>query len=141
METVCCHRVSSDCSWFSASVFICNLLIFAYIEYIALTINGYFVALFTAYFARDGFSQDFWNESGRTEKLFTTPWIMDIRKSRFVTPKLVPVPGVRGSSKWCIAYRSITISQIELKFVADSYFKQLFQNLRPKLKYSKNRIL
>ena len=28
---------------------------------------------------------------------------------------------------------------MELKFVNDSYFKQLFQNLRPKLQYSKNR--
>ena len=29
---------------------------------------------------------------------------------------------------------------MELKFVTYSYFKQLFQNLRPKLQYSKNRI-
>ena len=29
---------------------------------------------------------------------------------------------------------------MELKFVNFSYFKQLFQNLRPKLQYSKNRI-
>ena len=29
---------------------------------------------------------------------------------------------------------------MELKFVNTSYFKQLFQNLRPKLQYSKNRI-
>ena len=28
---------------------------------------------------------------------------------------------------------------MELKFVTNSYFKQLFQNLRPKLQYSKNR--
>ena len=32
------------------------------------------------------------------------------------------------------------ISQMELKFVTNSYFKQLFQNLRPKLQYSKYRI-
>ena len=32
------------------------------------------------------------------------------------------------------------ISQVGLKFAADSYFKQLFQNLRPELKYSKNRV-
>ena len=30
-------------------------------------------------------------------------------------------------------------SQMELKFVNNSYFKQLFQNLRLKLQYSKNR--
>ena len=29
---------------------------------------------------------------------------------------------------------------MRLKFVNTSYFKQLFQNLRPKLQYSKNRI-
>ena len=29
---------------------------------------------------------------------------------------------------------------MELKFVNNCYLKQLFQNLRPKLKYSKNRI-
>ena len=29
---------------------------------------------------------------------------------------------------------------MELKFVNKSYFKQLFQNIRPKLQYSKNRI-
>ena len=29
---------------------------------------------------------------------------------------------------------------MELKFVNNSYFKQLFQNLRSKLQYSKNRI-
>ena len=73
-----------------------------FFEYKALTVNRCFVALFTAYFARDGFSQDFWHESGRTEKLFTTPWITDIRRSRSFTPKLVPVPGVCGLSKWCI---------------------------------------
>ena len=28
---------------------------------------------------------------------------------------------------------------MELKFVNNSYFKQFFQNLRPKLQYSKNR--
>ena len=28
---------------------------------------------------------------------------------------------------------------MELKFVTNSYFKQLFQNLKPKLQYSKNR--
>ena len=28
---------------------------------------------------------------------------------------------------------------MELKFVTNSYFKQLFHNLRPKLQYSKNR--
>ena len=39
-----------------------------------------------------------------------------------------------------IAYRLVIISQIELKFVADSYFKQIFQNLRPKLQYSKKKI-
>ena len=73
-----------------------------FFEYKALTVNRNFVALVTAFFARDGFSQDFGNESGRTEKLLTTPWIKDIRRSRSVTPKLVPVPGLRGSSKWCI---------------------------------------
>ena len=30
------------------------------------------------------------------------------------------------------------MSQMELKFVNNSYFKKLFQNLRPKLNYSKN---
>ena len=29
---------------------------------------------------------------------------------------------------------------MELKFVNTTYFKKLFQNLRPKLQYSKNRI-
>ena len=29
---------------------------------------------------------------------------------------------------------------MELKFASNSYFKQLFQNLRPKLQYSKNTI-
>ena len=81
-----------------------------FFEYKALTVNRYFVALFTAYFARAGFSQDFWNESGRTEKPFTTPWITDIRRSRSVTRKLVSVPGVGGSSKWCIhEYRTLKI--------------------------------
>ena len=35
---------------------------------------------------------------------------------------------------------SVIISQMELKFVNASYFKQLFQNLRPKLQFSKHRI-
>ena len=35
---------------------------------------------------------------------------------------------------------SVIIFQMELKFVNTSYFKQLFQKLRPKLQYSKNRI-
>ena len=41
--------------------------------------------------------------------------------------------------KSAIAYISVIISQMELKFFSTSYFKQLFQNLRPKLQYSKNR--
>ena len=40
-----------------------------------------------------------------------------------------------------IAYISVITFQIELKFVNNSYFKELFQNLRPKEKYSKNIIL
>ena len=63
-----------------------------FFEYKALTVNRYFVALFTVYFARDGFSQDFWNKGGRTKKLVTTPWIKDMRRSRTVTPKLAPLP-------------------------------------------------
>ena len=31
--------------------------------------------------------------------------------------------------------------KLELKFATNIYFKELFQNLRPRLKYSKNRIL
>ena len=89
-----------------------------FFEYKALTVNRYFVALFTAYFALDGFSQDFWNESGRTEKHFTTPWITDIRRSRSVTRKLVPVPGVRGSSKRCIAFLYISPVIIAIDFVS-----------------------
>ena len=42
--------------------------------------------------------------------------------------------------QYSIAYISVIISQMELKFANNSYFKQLFQNLRPKLQYSKNRI-
>ena len=45
-----------------------------------------------------------------------------------------------GTSQYSIAYISVIISQMELKFVIISYFKQLFQNIRQKLQYSKNRI-
>ena len=45
-----------------------------------------------------------------------------------------------GTMSGLIAYISVIISQMELKFFTNSYFKQLFQNLKPKLKYSKNRI-
>ena len=99
-----------------------------FFEYKALTVNRYFVALFTAYFARDGFSQDFWNESGRTENLFTTPWITDIRRNRSVTPKLVPVPGLRGSSKWCI---QCFVWQIFDRQMVE--FHPIFDNIRLKL--------
>ena len=44
------------------------------------------------------------------------------------------------ATMYSIAYSSVIISQMELKFVNSSYFKQLFQNLRPKLQYSKIRI-
>ena len=39
-----------------------------------------------------------------------------------------------------ITYISVIISQVELKFVTNSTFKEPFRNLRPKLEYSKNRI-
>ena len=42
--------------------------------------------------------------------------------------------------QYSIACVSVITSQMELKFVNNSYFKKLFQNLRPKLQYSKNRI-
>ena len=98
---LCFHLQFADIC-LSVNDYLWKSLFKTFFEYKALTVNRYFVALFTAYFARDGFSQEFWNKSGRTEKRFTTPWITDIRRSRSVTPKLVPVPGVRGSSKWCI---------------------------------------
>ena len=59
----------------------------SFFEYKALTVKRYFVALFTAYFDRDGFSQDFWNESGRAEKLFTTPWIDLSPQNSFQSPE------------------------------------------------------
>ena len=52
----------------SVSGYLWKSLFKNFFEYKALTVKRYFVVLFTAYVARDGFSQDFWNESGRTEK-------------------------------------------------------------------------
>ena len=42
--------------------------------------------------------------------------------------------------QYSTAYMSVTISQMELKFVNTGYFKQLFQNLRPKLQFSRPKL-
>ena len=50
---------------------------------------------------------------------------------------------IQSSDRNCqysIAYTSVIISHMELKLVNSSYSRQLFQNLRPKLQNSKNRI-